>query len=472
MHLVSYFDDCSQSRTSYLSLMKSSDEFRKTFREICDLAFASGTRALSDDQKVRMPFALEQFEKDYFIQKCNEGFKAAQEKLVVEICSLQAELEEMKAQLKQSRQKKVRSDSEQATLNINLISRRLRILTHISDGIAWQMIGGEIHIARRLYLGEREIKKLKSSNIKMSQEVAALINLNPQDFALINDITSYVQIGDLLVKRRDRIAIMELKEGKVNEQVSAFIRNMDTPTDAESPALSESMRKQAERVKRQIERMKRATDVINSDQGLSPATGQKITVFTPKADTDKYHTELMQMHEELKSNPFSQRTVDGCLLIGMFRGDAVKKMAHKSIEMTLREYSSNYEIVDLETITYNISEPIFGKPFSPDFIIDLLTGETKVMLGLCVDSMFELFNRQGLEIRWLTAKETGKLSHRKSDWVVNGKGIQIKLPDNRAVVVGGGMPSKIFYDSIRPSCIARQYLSLNLEEFPEKSDKH
>src|SRR5690606_13651242 len=95
------------------------------------------------------------------------------------------------------------------------------------DGIAWQLIGGEIHIARRFHIEEDSSKFLDTSNIEHAKKVADEINKSPLDFALISDLTSYVQIGDILLKHENIVGIMELKEGKVNDQIKDFIEDLE-----------------------------------------------------------------------------------------------------------------------------------------------------------------------------------------------------------------------------------------------------
>src|SRR5699024_8701379 len=109
------------------------------------------------------------------------------------------------------------------TNELKIIEQRLKTFSHIADGIAWQLIGGEIHIAKRFYLQEKGQKRLKESNIDHAIKVAKEINKDPNNFALISDITNFIQIGDLLVVSEGTIGIMELKQGKVNKQITEFL---------------------------------------------------------------------------------------------------------------------------------------------------------------------------------------------------------------------------------------------------------
>ncbi|MBI5021555.1 MAG: hypothetical protein HZB59_08975 [Ignavibacteriales bacterium] len=137
-------------------------------------------------------------------------------------------------------------------------------------------------------------------------------------------------------------------------------------------------------------------------------------------------------------------------------------MAGFAIEQILKEQTENYLIIDWLSITSNLSEPLFGKPFPPDFIIDILTGKVKVIIGINADALIDTFNSFGLKARWLTEKETIKRKQttvREGFVVINNKGIVVTLPSGKEVLIFGGTFSKILYDSIKPSWVARSILS-------------
>lgn len=448
--------------------MKTIEEHRKKLREIADFAFAYGIDSLSEEQKKTFPFRVTKEEKTNFIQKCHEGFKYAQQLLIAEIVEYQDLLREKKIILKESRRQRNKKLENEISEEIEIIEQRLRTFSHVADGIAWQLIGGEIHIARRFFIGERDLKQLTASNLNSVIRVADEINQNPDDFALISDLTGFVQIGDLLIRHKTRFGIVELKEGRINEQISEFLKDLEKQNEQISDEklkekFDEDTIKQVRRIQRQMERMAQAAGVLKNDKGINPGTGEKIKVYTPKIETERYYTELMNLHKDLETKTYGYTVVDDCLLIGMYNEEAVKKGGFALIEFILKEKATNYIVIDWLSITHNVSEPIFGKPLKPDFIIDILTGRVKVILGLDFDSLIHLFNQQGLNTRWLDEKESSKLG--KNAAIINKRGIELTLPNGEKNIMGGGIVSKILYDSIRPSNIAHQFLNLNTEDF-------
>jgi hypothetical protein len=133
------------------------------------------------------------------------------------------------------------------------------------------------------------------------------------------------------------------------------------------------------------------------------------------------------------------------------------------IEGLLKEDTDNYIIVDWLSITNNVSQPLFLKPFPPSFIIDILTGKKKVIFGLNLDNLIELFNRIGIKTKWLSTKETAKrrsLGSKSGMIEINNRAISMRFPDREEeVMLGGGVISKIFFDNILPSNMAISLMS-------------
>jgi hypothetical protein len=111
------------------------------------------------------------------------------------------------------------------------------------------------------------------------------------------------------------------------------------------------------------------------------------------------------------------------------------------------------------SIVSNVSEPLFAKPLSPESLIDILVGDLKIIIGFDIDAFLKILNETGFEAELLSEKETMKLKQKETDikimFILNKRAIQIKNPNNnKSMIVGGGIISKILYDSIYPTNIA------------------
>src|SRR5690606_17591143 len=279
-------------------------------------------------------------------------------------------------------------------------------------------------------------------------------------------------IGDILLKHENIVGIMELKEGKVNDQIKDFIEDLEQNNQPITDIIlnekfDKKTVKQAKRMQRQNLRAERVIEVINKDKGIDPVSGKPIRISTPTIKTVGYHEEFMKLNKTLKTKIWVYSVVENCLHIGMYRDKGVA-MAGIAIEEILKKETENFVIVDWLSITNNLSQPIFAKPFPPDFIVDVLTGKIKIILGINLDNLIEFFNILGIKTKWLTKKETAKAKQkeiRKGMVVINNRAISMNLPNlGGEVIMSGGTISKILYDNILPSNIALSLLSIVQEK--------
>jgi len=453
--------------------LKPIEEHREILKKISDFAYANAITEIGFDKIYKVhPKDWDETFQNNFISKVHDGFKKAQKLVIDEILYYQNLVREKKTELKEYRRVKDTENHERVEIELQIINQRVSTFSHIMDGLAWQLLGGQIHIARRFHIGEDSSKFLDSSNIEHAIKVADNINESPLDFALISDLTNFIQIGDILVKKNNLVGTIELKEGKVNQEIKNFFRELEKDnipiTDkALDDKFDAKKAKQAKRMLRQDLRAERAVQVINSDKGIDPATEKPITVYTPTMKTVGYQQEFVKLSKALQSKSWAYVVLENCLHIGMYKEEGIA--AIPAIEEILKAQKSNFIVIDWISITHNLSEPIFVKPLPPDFIIDILTGRVKVIIGLDFDNLIELFNEIGIETRWLSTKQTAKLKQKSNNTgmrIVNNRAISMKVPNLKEteIIIGDGIISKILYDNILPSNIAMTYLSVNEEE--------
>ncbi len=454
--------------------MDSYEDYRKKLREAADYAFYYGAATFGIDRiKANMATTWDKDMRDEFAVLCHDGFKKAQKSIIEQILNYQTELRQNTSDLKDFRRQSNKPKVKAIEAKIAIIEQRIHNFLHIADGIAWQMLSGQIHIARRLSLQEKRFKFLDSSNLSHAITIAEQINQTPLHFALLTDITSYIHIGDLLVKKDNILSIVELKEGIANKSIGDFLKQQDIAIDGVSEkALKEQFDEktvaQAKRIQRQVKRGKQAVEVINTDKGTDPATGLQISITTPTIYTEFYHGELRQLFVDLNSQIWAYAVVEDCIHIGMYRDNGI--FMTRAIKDIMEVITTNYIVIDWLMITRNLSAPIFMKPFPPEFIIDIMTGKIKVMMGLDLDRLIDLFNSLGLTTRWMTKKETAKIiqtGDARSTVVVDKRALCYKLGDHE-VSMGWGIISKLMYDCILPSNIALSILSARDDEELDK----
>ncbi|MBI5021556.1 MAG: hypothetical protein HZB59_08980 [Ignavibacteriales bacterium] len=213
--------------------MDTIEDYRTKLKQIADYAFGHGMDAVGIEQlKEGPPKTWSKDVQTKFFNACNNGFKIAQNLLIEEIKKYQTLLREANVALKEFRRQRNKTKEQETQNKIKIIEQRLHNFSHIADGIVWQLIGGQICIARRFHIQEKSAKFLDSSNLEHAMQVAEQINKTPSDFALISDLTSFVQIGDLLVRHGKVFGIMELKEGKVNDLIADFFKEAGKTIDS------------------------------------------------------------------------------------------------------------------------------------------------------------------------------------------------------------------------------------------------
>jgi hypothetical protein len=448
--------------------MKTIEEHRTRLREIADYALGHGVEAKGKEMFTEShPSKWGKDDQTKFITACHDGYKIAQNMLIEEIQYYQSLLRDYTKELKECRKSKAALKIEEIENFIKTIHVRISTYSHVADAIAWNLLGGQIHIARRLHIEQFDMKYLDSSNLRHAIEVANSLNKKPMRFALISDLTSFVQIGDLLIRDEDKLGIAELKEGEVNELLEDFFWNIEKYKEGSLKEefikkLDKNTVKQMKRMLRQKERAIRAIEVINTDKGIDPVSGNNITVGTPTIPTKGYQEDINKLRSQLDSKIWAYTVVDTCIHIGMYRDEGIP-MAGYAIQMILKEQTDNFIVIDWLSITKKLSQPIFAKPFSPEFIVDVLTGKVKIIIGINVDQLIETFNYFGLKTRWATMKETAKAkqeSKRKGIFEVNKRGVIITV-NGSDQFLGGGILSKIIYDNILPSNIALTLLSVS-----------
>lgn len=189
----------------------------------------------------------------------------------------------------------------------NLSYSKELLLRSIADSIAWTFFGHELYKAR-LYYQEKKQPDLKNCNLDSVIKVATnYIEEHPDAMPLISDLTSFLQVGDLLISCPDSgLVTCEVKEGKMNHKVFSVIEECmagDPNKALESFIINEGPNapkafNQLLRVQRQIDRMDYVKSVISNDNGINPDTKQTVKIAEPTVKIDSWNKILVETLEE------------------------------------------------------------------------------------------------------------------------------------------------------------------------------
>ncbi|MFA6077320.1 MAG: hypothetical protein WC735_04585 [Candidatus Paceibacterota bacterium] len=209
--------------------------------------------------------------KTNFLNKCHEGFKLAQEKIVNNILFVENELiiicEEHKQFIKNKHKKDLKKDLNfiKICTDINFLKTQISTFKEVANMIAWTIIGFQRTTVKSFIQKDGNSGYLKDKDIKSSIEIAKEINKNENEFALICDITSVLNLGDLLVKRKGHFEIIEIKQdGKINNIILDILNSDDHKKNEESVKIlhSESKKHGIKNLLRVIRQYKRALNLI------------------------------------------------------------------------------------------------------------------------------------------------------------------------------------------------------------------
>ncbi|WP_095021985.1 hypothetical protein [Bacillus thuringiensis] len=180
------------------------------------------------------------------------------------------------------------------------------MLRKTADAIAWQLLNNDITTIRRLY---KHIPPVEVFNSNLKHDIEVVENIfreNNTTFPLINDLTSFIQIGDLLVRGYDNpeLRLMELKEGKVNQEIEQMIGEYNEfPCDrrlyfqlAEKNA---KFHKQFNRFIKQQTRALQTTGIINNGMGKDEITGLDIKISDDVFYTKHFDDDISTMLEDV-----------------------------------------------------------------------------------------------------------------------------------------------------------------------------
>jgi hypothetical protein len=446
--------------------------FEDAITEITDLAFAYGIRKVGglDPREA----SVEQTKR--FVEACHEGYALAQHRLVEELGRVEAATRGMKRLQKEARRQREREKSESAARLLESLHYQEMALRTIANGVAWVMLRDQRWVVRRLYQG-RAPTALSAANLESAIREADRINQDTRKFALLSDLTSCVQLGDLLVIDFSRdpgiIYCIELKEGQKNYEILQFL-DLFGRTGCPRAAWffaeeqGEVGLKQAKRIARQQIRAAEAMKILETGEGVDPMSGKPIRIPDRIIEQQSYDAELEALIEGARTNGEAVAVLEDCLWVGaydprqavfpslMFK-DHLHHVLLKNQDCLLPESPSDVteELLQEQVVPYPIANlrqaimtptcrPLFLRELSRQTIIDLVLGHVLVYIYLDLDGFLARSRTRGLGGRWQTRRERG---HIKPEGYFARLG---KAPvferEGRTVTMGDGLMVKMMLD--------------------------
>ena len=415
------------------------------------------------------PISKEDF--DEFMQACHTGFKEAQKLIIENLLDIELEKKELTEKLKEYRRNREKDLQATTELEIKTLDYREKIMRKLADSIAWHLIRGHHYIGRRLYLGET-FPSLLSEGFDATMKIAEDINSNVNEFALISDITSFIQIGDIFSISEDGSPqLLEVKSGETNKLALDILKEIYSTTEpGKEVDVTETLKESDKKLVQQVERMHKqnirastAANTIKNEKGTDPKTGLSVNVVEGQNSDETYIDVIRNLLTISKEKECAYTVVDNILHIGVYRGKFIPyggKMLQEVAKSVIGREFPMYNI--LANLSINICEPLFTKDLSEEDIFDIITGRVIIWMVIDFDQLIEFFKFAGYDARWLSTKETHRI---KEDF----KGLPIFIFNNQAICItkddlkfplGDGIISRIIGDNQKPTSVALGFMDI------------
>ena len=284
---------------------------------------------------------------------------------------------------------------------------------------------------------------------------------------LITDLTSFVQVGDIMSVSADRrTSYIEVKEGKHNKHVlelamfheaSGCEHFHDLVEKTESPKTV----KQMGRVLRQKARMTYMRDVVVTGKAKDPDTGEQVLIPEPFFEMASWDEALVNLTEKAKETQSWAYDVQGPIFMGAYAGELARR-GHMLFLMALSlvgDVEQDYHIVRLaDCMHVPLAPPVFSGVLADEVKMDLIFGRMNVCIAVSIPQLIEVCEMSGMDVRYATKKELGRAKAAGVGPIVHrGKGLMFSLAGKEMMLLEGIIFRALFHGQ-QPESVLRHYL--------------
>jgi hypothetical protein len=301
-------------------------------------------------------------------------------------------------------------------------------------------------------------------------------------WAIWNDATSVVDIGDLTIVDRARggLTFAEVKEGKVND---ALISALDGSRDGNVEPLVDFLRTygasgeaQAKRFFRQQEVTGGVLKILKDDRGVDPFSGQNVILLDGGVPEERFDDELQAVIDAARSKGVASAVVDDCLTIrvafpstdsvarsGEVQESEILRATDITDEPKLDEAGNRITRGDLsDALHFPIARPSYLLSLKATDILELLLGDLfhRVHFELDWNAFERLVASAGGAIRWSSVREGRRERSKRPAGRLLTVGDQIPtvMCDGAEMQCGGPLVQRMFFDLVRPRMMAAELI--------------
>lgn len=408
---------------------------------------------------------------DDFMKNVHKGFLLAQKNAIYLLRKVLKEQKSIKLALKQARRERNKDKEKEIKNKLGKVQYQEILIRRMMDSIAWQIFHYDLSVMRRLYYGQ-ELIDITDSNIESEIEyVDRFIESNPGGFVLISDLTSFIQIGDVIsIAPGQGMRIGELKDGEMNYKVFEIIKDaleVKCPYYIQNQIKDESLKfkEQVFRDIKQITRNLEVSQVLNSGEGKDLFTGLPTKIDDEEIELDTFADIVENLLDQSHHKGHAISVIEDCLLVGVFDET---KVSSKAFDNWAESLEIKMPIVDLrQGVTDPMSFPIFILPFKGSDIIDIVKGKIVIKMTLDIEKWLDTFKERDIKWRWISKKETARINSnlkgKNKIFSLDGCGIEINDKNGASQLIGDGIFSRMFTSFNTPLSM-RKYLCTVIEK--------
>jgi hypothetical protein len=350
----------------------------------------------------------------------------------------------------------------------------LLLLRGIADAIAWQILGYQLCYARRLFVSQQP-PNLNHCNLDSAIFVAKKsAEDSPDSMPLISDLTSFVQVGDVLnLDPSKGITINEIKEGDKNQYLLEFIEFI-AQAQCERAVYhfvnneSKSTVKQFERMLRQHDRMHHVSDVIGGKQSKNPDTGQIINIRDEPIIVDDWFDRLQKLCEQTDDKSWAIDVIDDCLFLGCYSQPPIIYGGHLMFLAWFNGLGGNDQCptgTAIDSMKAALALPIFNWFIKDEHKFDFLFGRKHLCIGISIDKLLEQCKKEGIGVRFGSNKEATQIQQRGAKpFKYNKKIIFLSYCGNETVLMDGIFMRIMFHAQTPISTIKAMLSSIDSDK--------
>lgn len=348
------------------------------------------------------------------------------------------------------------------------------LIRGIADAIAWQLLGHQLAHARRFFKSTAQPDLYNSNFESVVFTAKEILKDKPDAVSLISDLTSFIQVGDLLVFDPEKgLTIAEVKEGSMNAKIGDFMQlYMESHCDRAlyhfAKHEGEQAVKQLQRMTRQASRMSHVAAVLGTGHGVDPDTNEEIRIPEPFFPIETWDERLNHTLQQANSKGWAIDVIDNCLFLGVYVSDHMRIGGHIIFNTWFDQMGGTPECprsLLIDCMQHPLALPLFSRNISDEDKFDVLFGRKQVCMGICIASLLSECEKAGFSVRFATNKEQGRLNQTgKRPYKHQGKVVFIEKGNNEIVLMDG-IFLRVMFHGQSPIAVIRTILE-NVEVHP------